>query len=88
MLGISLGAVVMTLLDPTIFGIPIDLILFGLSLLCIAVFHHHTLRLALVGLVAIVFVIAFMIPVETLTVPPLFSLSAPRVIDAQWANPQ
>ena len=36
-----------------VFGIPIDFILFGLTLLGIALFHHQTLRVALVGLVAI-----------------------------------
>ena len=39
--------------DPAIFGIPIDFGLFGLTLICVAVFHHHTLRVALAGLVAI-----------------------------------
>jgi Na+/H+ antiporter NhaD/arsenite permease-like protein len=37
-----------------VFGIPIDFILFGLTLLGVAVFHHHTLRVALRGLAAIV----------------------------------
>lgn len=86
MLGISLGAVVMTPSE-----IPINLILLGLTLLCAAVFRHYTLRLALVG-VAIVFVIASMTSVETLTVRWLFFLSAPaegpRVIDAAQANLQ
>ncbi|MGQ0685952.1 citrate transporter [Bradyrhizobium sp.] len=36
------------------FGIPIDFILFGLTLLGVAIFHHHTLPVALGGLVAIV----------------------------------
>ena len=36
------------------FGIPIDFILFGLTLLGVALFHHHTLRVALTGLAAIV----------------------------------
>jgi len=35
-------------------GIPVDFILFGLTLLGVAVFHHQTLRVALVGLAAIV----------------------------------
>ena len=48
--GISLGAVVMTQQHPAIFGIPIDFILFGLTLVCVAVFHQHTLRVALAGL--------------------------------------
>ena len=38
---------------PTFFGIPVDFILFGLTLLGVAVFHHHTLRVALTGLVTI-----------------------------------
>ena len=38
---------------PTVFGIPVDFILFGLTLLGVAVFHHHTLRVALTGLVTI-----------------------------------
>jgi Na+/H+ antiporter NhaD/arsenite permease-like protein len=37
-----------------VFGIPIDFILFGLTLLGVALFHHHTLRVALAGLAAIV----------------------------------
>ena len=36
------------------FGIPVDFILFGLTLLSVALFHHHTLRVALIGLAAIV----------------------------------
>ena len=36
------------------FGIPLDFILFGLTLLGVALFHHHTLRVALTGLAAIV----------------------------------
>jgi Na+/H+ antiporter NhaD/arsenite permease-like protein len=43
------------LIDPIlVFGIPIDFILFGLTLLGVAVFHHHTLPVALGGLVAII----------------------------------
>ncbi len=37
-----------------VLGIPIDLILFALTLLGVAVFHHQTLRVALTGLAAIV----------------------------------
>jgi Na+/H+ antiporter NhaD/arsenite permease-like protein len=37
-----------------IFGVPIDFVLFGLTLLGVAVFHQHTLRVALIGLAAIV----------------------------------
>ena len=34
-------------------GIPVDFILFGLTLLGVALFHHHTLAVALTGLAAI-----------------------------------
>jgi len=34
-------------------GIPVDFILFGLTLLGVALFHHHTLQVALTGLAAI-----------------------------------
>jgi Na+/H+ antiporter NhaD/arsenite permease-like protein len=37
-----------------LFGIPIDFVLFGLTLAGVAIFHHHTLRVALIGLGAIV----------------------------------
>jgi Na+/H+ antiporter NhaD/arsenite permease-like protein len=36
-----------------LFGIPVDFILFGLTLLGVAVFHHRTLQVALTGLVTI-----------------------------------
>jgi Na+/H+ antiporter NhaD/arsenite permease-like protein len=36
-----------------LFGIPVDFILFGLTLLGVAVFHHYTLQVALTGLAAI-----------------------------------
>ena len=36
-----------------IFGIPVDFILFGLTLLGVAVFHHRTLEIALTGLAVI-----------------------------------
>lgn len=35
-------------------GIPVDFILFGLTLLGVALFHHHTLSVALAGLAIIV----------------------------------
>ena len=35
---------------PTVGGIPIDFILFGLTLLGVALFHHATLYVALTGL--------------------------------------
>ncbi|UGY14065.1 SLC13 family permease [Bradyrhizobium septentrionale] len=36
------------------YGIPLDFILFALTLLGVAIFHHHTLAVALTGLAAIV----------------------------------
>ena len=36
-----------------VFGIPIDFILFALTLLGVALFHTHTLRVALAGAIAI-----------------------------------
>ena len=38
---------------PAVFGIPVDFILFALTLLGVALFHHHTLKVALTGLVVI-----------------------------------
>jgi Na+/H+ antiporter NhaD/arsenite permease-like protein len=38
---------------PAVLGIPVDFILFALVLLGVALFHHHTLKVALTGLVAI-----------------------------------
>ena len=38
---------------PTLAGIPVDFILFALTLLGVALFHHHTLQVALTGLAAI-----------------------------------
>ena len=35
-------------------GIPIEFILFAATLLCVAVFHHHTLRVAVYGLAAVI----------------------------------
>src|SRR3954471_5883388 len=35
-------------------GVPIDFVLFGLTLAGVALFHHHTLYVALIGLAAIV----------------------------------
>ncbi len=39
--------------DPTIAGIPVAFFLFALTLLGVAIFHFHTLRVALIGLGAI-----------------------------------
>jgi len=45
---------------PTVLGIPVEFFLFALTLLGVALFHAHTLRVALTGLVAIsLFKIAF-----------------------------
>ena len=38
---------------PAILGIPVEFILFALTLFGVALFHHHTLRVALAGLAAI-----------------------------------
>jgi len=39
---------------PAVLGIPVDFILFAVTLLGVALFHHHTLRVALAGLATIV----------------------------------
>ena len=39
---------------PAVFGIPVDFILFALTLIGVAVFHRHTLQVALTGLAVIV----------------------------------
>jgi hypothetical protein len=50
----------MTPQDPALFAISLDFALFGLTLIGVAVFHHHTMRVALIGLVTIsVYKIAF-----------------------------
>ena len=41
------------MVEPILLGIPVDFILFGLTLLGVALFHHHTLAVALTGLAAI-----------------------------------
>ena len=46
-------ATVFTPRNLTLFGIPLDFILFGLTLLGVAVFHYHTMRVALAGLATI-----------------------------------
>ena len=38
---------------PAVLGIPVDFILFGATLIGVALFHHHTLRVALTGLAVI-----------------------------------
>lgn len=58
-LGVSAGAAfaaatAVNVVEPIYaFGIPVDFILFGLTLLGVALFHHHTLYVALTGLAAI-----------------------------------
>ena len=44
----------MTPIVPAVLGVPIDFILFAAILLGVALFHHHTLRVALIGLAVIV----------------------------------
>jgi Na+/H+ antiporter NhaD/arsenite permease-like protein len=43
----------MTSTLPSVAGIPVDFILFAITLACVAIFHHHTLRVAVTGLVVI-----------------------------------
>ena len=38
---------------PTVAGVPVDFVLFALTLAGVALFHHHTLRVAVVGLLSI-----------------------------------
>jgi Na+/H+ antiporter NhaD/arsenite permease-like protein len=38
---------------PALFGIPVDFILFGVTLICVGIFHHHTLAVALTGLAVV-----------------------------------
>jgi Na+/H+ antiporter NhaD/arsenite permease-like protein len=38
---------------PAIAGVPVEFVLFGLTLLGVALFHHHTLKVALAGLASI-----------------------------------
>jgi len=38
---------------PAVGPVPIDFLLFGVVLACVAIFHHHTLRVAVIGLAAI-----------------------------------
>jgi Na+/H+ antiporter NhaD/arsenite permease-like protein len=38
---------------PSVAGIPVDFILFAITLLCVGIFHHHTLAVALTGLVVV-----------------------------------
>ena len=38
----------------TVLGIPVDFVLFALTLIGVALFHHQTLRVALAGLAVVV----------------------------------
>jgi Na+/H+ antiporter NhaD/arsenite permease-like protein len=38
---------------PAVLGVPIDFILFGITLICVGLFHHHTLAVGLTGLAVI-----------------------------------
>jgi Na+/H+ antiporter NhaD/arsenite permease-like protein len=54
-LAVSSAAAQTTTAQPVyVLGIPVDFILFGLTLLGVALFHHKTLQVALTGLAAIV----------------------------------
>ena len=39
---------------PAVFDVPVDFVLFALTLAGVALFHHHTLKVALTGLAVIV----------------------------------
>lgn len=47
-------AAVTTVASPTLFGVPVDFVLFAAILIGVAVFHHHTLQVALTGLAIVV----------------------------------
>lgn len=47
---VAASSPVSTSTGPSLFGVPVSFILFALTLLGVAVFHHHTLKVALVGL--------------------------------------
>lgn len=50
----SLVTAPLAIIIPSIMGVPVDFILFAALLLGIALFHHHTMRVALTGLAVIV----------------------------------
>jgi Na+/H+ antiporter NhaD/arsenite permease-like protein len=50
--GLFAGAIVIAVACAAL-GVPIDFILFGLTLAGVALFHHHTLQVALIGLAVI-----------------------------------
>ena len=47
--GLFVGAVIVAVVAAS-FGVPIDFVLFALTLAGVALFHHHTLQVALIGL--------------------------------------
>jgi Na+/H+ antiporter NhaD/arsenite permease-like protein len=49
----TLSAPTATAEGPAVAGVPVEFLLFGLTLLGVALFHHHTLKVALAGLAAI-----------------------------------
>ncbi len=51
--GLFAGALVIAVACAAL-GVPIDFVLFGLTLAGVALFHHHTLQVALIGLAVIV----------------------------------
>ncbi|HXZ93571.1 MAG TPA: citrate transporter [Burkholderiales bacterium] len=51
--GLFTGALVIGV-SLAMFGVPVDFVLFGLTLAGVALFHHHTLQVALTGLAAII----------------------------------
>src|SRR5689334_21970796 len=50
--GLFLGALVIAVAAGAL-GVPVDFVLFGLTLAGVALFHHHTLQVALIGLATI-----------------------------------
>jgi len=52
-IGLFVGALIIAATCATL-GVPIDFVLFGLTLAGVALFHHHTLQVALTGLAVIV----------------------------------
>jgi Na+/H+ antiporter NhaD/arsenite permease-like protein len=50
---VALGAGAGLTEPPAVAGVPIDFLLFGATLLGVALFHHHTLRVAVIGLAVI-----------------------------------
>ena len=51
--GLFVGAILIAAVL-AVFGVPLDFVLFGLTLAGVALFHHHTLQVALTGLAVIV----------------------------------